>query len=497
MATPTHLRTLPFFTSLGLLAVSACSTLDSYDDVRGGGFSSSAQGDEDWGESSASGTDGGESDGWPGSSASGGSTEPPGDSGADSGGDGEGSSGASGGDSASSDGGSGDRPPGGEGDDDGWGEDSGGTGGSDSDSDSDSGGDGDGDTEGATGGEVGPEPGQLTSAEWRDLDHWAFWRGLFVEGSPWANMESYWGFYTDERVPVIVEAGGERVANAGITLMTMEDTPVWTARTDTQGRAELFTGLFGTPTDENYYILVEGGLNEFTALEVEPGTSAPYTVSLPASAQPAPSLDLMFVVDTTGSMGDELSYLQAELGNVIEQVYEDSIDSFSMRLSVNFYRDYGDDYLVRDFPFTDDMSAALSQLSEQDADGGGDFPEAVEKALTNAVFEHDWREDATARMIFLVLDAPPRHSAANIEELQNVAREASRQGIRIIPLAGSGVDKETEFLMRFLDVASGGTYTFLTDDSGIGGAHLEPTTGPTQVEFLNDMLVRLISSAAE
>ena len=67
--------------------------------------------------------------------------------------------------------------------------------------------------------------------------------------------------------------------------------------------------------------------------------------------------------------------------------------------------------------------------------------------------------------------------------------------MRIIPVAASGVDKETEFLLRFLDVATGGTYVFLTDDSGIGGSHIEPTVGPYEVELLNDLLVRLIDES--
>ncbi|MDE7233584.1 MAG: hypothetical protein K2N29_00810, partial [Ruminiclostridium sp.] len=56
----------------------------------------------------------------------------------------------------------------------------------------------------------------------------------------------------------------------------------------------------------------------------------------------------------------------------------------------------------------------------------------------------------------------------------------------------SGVDTETEFLCRSFAAATGGTYTFLTDHSGIGGSHHEPTIGYYQVEKLNDMLVRII-----
>ncbi|MBQ4165009.1 MAG: hypothetical protein IJD85_01645, partial [Oscillospiraceae bacterium] len=65
-------------------------------------------------------------------------------------------------------------------------------------------------------------------------------------------------------------------------------------------------------------------------------------------------------------------------------------------------------------------------------------------------------------------------------------------GIRIIPVASSGIDKTTEYLLRTMAFRTGGTYTFLTDDSGIGGGHIEPTIGDYEVEKLNDLMVRVI-----
>ena len=71
-----------------------------------------------------------------------------------------------------------------------------------------------------------------------------------------------------------------------------------------------------------------------------------------------------------------------------------------------------------------------------------------------------------------------------IESLQNSIRAAAQKGIRIVPLSASGINKDTEFLMKFFGLATNGTYTFLTDHSGIGGKHLEPTTDEYKVEAL-------------
>jgi hypothetical protein len=150
---------------------------------------------------------------------------------------------------------------------------------------------------------------------------------------------------------------------------------------------------------------------------------------------------------------------------------------------------------VRSFPFSTDIPAVLAQLAAQRSDGGGDYPEAVEAALEDAVDGHQWSADARARLLFLVLDAPPHHQQDILGTLQDVTRSAARQGIRIIPVASSGVDKETEFLLRFLGISTGGSYVFLTDDSGIGNDHIEPTIGQYEVELLNDLLVRMISEA--
>ena len=60
------------------------------------------------------------------------------------------------------------------------------------------------------------------------------------------------------------------------------------------------------------------------------------------------------------------------------------------------------------------------------------------------------------------------------------------------PVAASGVDKDTEFMLRFFDLATGGTYVFLTNDSGIGNDHIEASVGDHEVEPLADLMVKLI-----
>ena len=194
-------------------------------------------------------------------------------------------------------------------------------------------------------------------------------------------------------------------------------------------------------------------------------------------------------------MGDELEYLKVELENIVRKIKSDNAN-IPVHTSVNFYRDEGDEYVVRQFPFTDDIEQAAKAIQEQSADGGGDFEEAVHKALESAISNHDWCENST-KIMFLVLDAPPHTDIQVIDSVKKSIREAAEKGIRVVPIASSGIDKSTEYLLRTMAFQTGGTYTFLTDDSGIGGGHLEPTVGAYNVEKLSDMMIRIVNSYLE
>ena len=306
---------------------------------------------------------------------------------------------------------------------------------------------------------------------------------------PWGEIETGWGFDTAHRVPVQLNWSQDRAVDVEVRLVDETDAVLWTARTDNQGHAELFA-----PSGSDLLLRVEVDDGGFLVSEedVTVGSQVRIEIEVEEVQSPQALLDLMFVIDTTGSMSDELSYLEAELADVVQRVKAIGID---LRLSVNFYRDEGDVYELRSFPFTRNMSQAQSQLSDQSAGGGGDYPEALAAALDDAVNNHQWSENARARLLFLLLDAPPHQTESNIALVQEVTAQAARDGIRILPIAASGVDASTEFLLRSLDIMTGGTYIFLTDDSGLGNDHLAPTVGDYQVEFLNDLLERLIRDA--
>ena len=281
----------------------------------------------------------------------------------------------------------------------------------------------------------------------------------------------------------VVDRNALPVVDALATLYDRQGTALWQARTDALGIAELWSS---TPAQS---ITVEYQGQTTRSSNVLPFSQGRTTLTLPISRSCPDQIDLLFAVDATGSMGDELEYLKSELNDVITRIEPTA----GVRLSTVFYRDQGDEYVVRSFPFTTDVSQMMTHIQAQSADEGGDYPEAVHSALEEAIMQTNWSERATARLLFLLLDAPPHEDAQVKEQLQTLIPLASQQGIRIIPISASGIDKPTEFLLRSMAILTQGTYVFVTGDSGIGNDHLEPTVGEYEVELLNDLLVRLIN----
>lgn len=209
-------------------------------------------------------------------------------------------------------------------------------------------------------------------------------------------------------------------------------------------------------------------------------------------AQPAPreKLDVALVIDTTGSMGDEIRYLQSEflaLSSAIEEKYPNA----EQRWALVAYRDMGDDYVTRHFDFRDDVTEFRDRLGEQSAGGGGDFPEAPEAAL-ETMAQLAWRsEDKVARLAFWVADAP--HHDNNAQKMLDAIRGARELGVHLYPVASSGVDELTEVSMRSAAQLTGGRYLFLTDDSGVGGSHKEPTIPCYFVTKLDKAILRMVN----
>lgn len=336
-----------------------------------------------------------------------------------------------------------------------------------------------------------PSAGQITAAEWNDLHNWEDWKNL-LNNQDYNEMQTHWQLYPRTRYSVLVTNKYELpIQDAKVELLDKSGKVLWAAKTDNSGKAELWSDIKSREKsfDNVDARITTGGTSQLVEdiKTIEEGVEH---ITMDVACETAPLVDVLFAVDATGSMGDEILFLQSELKDVVKRS-QTANNKIQLRMGAVFYRDSTDDYITKVQPLSTDLNETLTFIGAQSANGGGDYPEAVDAALDEALAQ-DWSEKAIARIIFLLLDAPPHHNPKTLVRIQEQVADAAREGIKIIPITASGINRQTEFLMKFMAIATNGTYVFITDHSGIGNAHLDPVVKDYEVEKLNNLLVRLL-----
>lgn len=265
--------------------------------------------------------------------------------------------------------------------------------------------------------------------------------------------------------------------------------PFYQGYSGVDGRITVFPALHGSGSAKRVEIRSFAGDQQMQSQIVTTGTPAKMVVQNGDGWQPD-FLDLVFVFDTTGSMGDELDWLTKEFGGIV-QAARRAAPGANIRFGLVAYRDKGDLYVVRNFGFTRNQSQMQGWLRSLDASGGGDYPEAAAEAL-QAAAGMTWRRGKGERLLFHIADAPAHKSRSR--SYLKAAETLARKQVQIFGLGASGVAEESEFLMRQAALASSGRYLFLTDDSGVGYAHAEPTVACYRVTRLKSLLVRVLRS---
>jgi hypothetical protein len=222
------------------------------------------------------------------------------------------------------------------------------------------------------------------------------------------------------------------------------------------------------------------------------------TLDHPGRERSPVALDVLFLIDATGSMEDEIAKLKASLLQISAR-----IDALPERPDVRFgmvtYRDRGDAYVTRVSDFTPDVGAFQAELEQVYAQGGGDDPESLNEALHRAIQDVEWRGEAV-RLTFLVADAPPHLDYEQDYAYDDEMVEAVRRGIKIIPIASSGLSDQGEYIFRQLAQFTLGRFVFLTyaqagqPGSGPGTEtdhHVEPQD--YTVDALDQLIVQLVT----
>lgn len=293
---------------------------------------------------------------------------------------------------------------------------------------------------------------------------------------------------------IITVSDSEGYPVLGARVIVYDDQNVITEmQTDAHGQALFFPSAWWNDT-QSYRVVVQ---KADTAIEFEMDAQTNSTLNVTLDhQQQTTKLDVMFLLDSTGSMGDEIAQLQNNILNISSEIDELQGD---VRYGLVTYRDRGDEYVTRTYDFVGDIQEFQANLSAVQADAGGDVPEALNEGLHEAVQGVNWRGDDTIKLIFLVADAPPHLDYPNDYQYTDEMATAVWKGIKIYSIAASNTRPDGEFIFRQLSQYTMGNFIFLIYENGSSGAageertDLEAGQGNYSVEQLDELVLRLIT----
>ncbi len=219
-------------------------------------------------------------------------------------------------------------------------------------------------------------------------------------------------------------------------------------------------------------------------------SSAAYADVPPQAAQPVaevkaerPVLDVVFALDTTGSMGGLLEGAKQKIWSIASRMAAGT-PTPRVRVGLVAYRDIGDAYVTQVYGLSDDLDTVYKNLSGFRADGGGDGPEAVQTALADAVEKMQWSDSKrAAKMIFLVGDAPAHDQ--DRARLNAASKKAISKGI-VVNTIRCGGDGTAE--AQFREVARLADGRFDSIDQG-GGVVATATPYDAELAKLNSAMM--------
>jgi hypothetical protein len=293
------------------------------------------------------------------------------------------------------------------------------------------------------------------------------------------------------------DAAGRTVSDAEVRVQAPNGSAMW-ARTDAGGQVWVSPNTFDASRASTYQVSVRKpdrwGSTQATGF-LQRGQKSAIDITLDAAAPKQAQLDMVFLIDATGSMDDEIGKLKATLHTIASEVARLPAKP-DLCFGLVAYRDKGDAYLTRSYDFTNDLNAFQGVLNQLQASGGGDYPEAMNEALHETVHSLSWRGNGTTRMVFLIADAPP-HLDYGGPQYDDDMVAALGKGIKIFSVGASGLDKQGEYIQRQMAQYTGGKFVFLTYDQANN-----PASGPGRetvhdvqnygVDTLDRLIVRLV-----
>jgi Mg-chelatase subunit ChlD len=180
----------------------------------------------------------------------------------------------------------------------------------------------------------------------------------------------------------------------------------------------------------------------------------------------APKVQVVFALDTTGSMGGLIDGAKRKIWSVAQFIASGQPRP-EVSVGLVAYRDRGDAYVTKFFDLSDDLDQVFQHLSSFEAAGGGDTPEHVSKALHDAVYRTSWDPaQSTLKLVYLVGDAPPHTDYDDGFDYRAIARHAHDLGIHINTIR-CGSDYQTQVAWNEISRAASGEYASIDQSGGV------------------------------
>lgn len=292
---------------------------------------------------------------------------------------------------------------------------------------------------------------------------------------------------SERYIIAVSNAAGHPVPNA-IVRVTFDGLHLFEGLTYANGQTLFFPKTAKESADAQVFsVLVEkSGVGQ--SVEFKRGESSIWDIRLVLEDQPLERvpLDVLFLLDATGSMADEINQIKSTLLSISHRI-SDLPSQPELRFGMVTYRDRGDLFITRTYPFEQDIMDFVRSIQGVVADGGGDEPESLNEAMHVAINQMDWRLGEAIRLVFLIADAPPH---LDYEQDYDYAKEmvrANQQGIKVFPIASSGLNSQGEYIFRQIAVHTMGRFIFIL--YGGGTSH---DVGEYTVENLDDLVVSLV-----
>ncbi|WP_313401776.1 VWA domain-containing protein [Stenotrophomonas sp.] len=292
----------------------------------------------------------------------------------------------------------------------------------------------------------------------------------------------------------VVDAQGRPVPDAEVAVTARNGARMW-ARTDAGGQVWLHPNAFDDRDSDSYQVQVRRAGQTVTSV-LQRSQKNVLRVTVPNAALPTRArLDLVFMVDATGSMGDEIDKLRDSLQGIVRDIAQLPSNP-DICLGLVTYRDRGDEYFVRGWDLSNNVAGFQKVLDGVRADGGGDYPEAMNEAFDHAVQAMSWRGASTTRLLVSLADAPP-HMDYPPPHYDQTMLAALGKGIKVLSVAASGQDTTGEIAQRQIAQYTGGRFIFLTykdasDPSSGPGSETVHEVENYSVDTLDKLVVKLV-----